>query len=227
MLDVLLPGNPMVSRVRPARAPRWRRYLPGVTLAVAALFPLLAPGRLIEPLALFGLSLDAVQIFLTALAVLLGMLAAILADRSPVPTLILGAFAVSLGGNLLSGRLAAFPLFALGLSWIAVAEARRLFEGITLAPDGLTLHRPLRDPLILEYAEIRAVHTSLQWDEAGTLILETNHGTVTAGALPHCEELQARVEARMQKVPVRATTESLDKARRRIQNLVDAEGRPA
>lgn len=211
----------MASRVRPARRPRWRRYVPAATLALSSLLPILAPSVLAEGLAALGLSLAATRIVLASAGVLVAMLAASLANRRPVVALIVGTSAVSLGGNLLAGAWVGVPLLAAGLGWILLLEARRRFEGLTISPEGLTLHRAIRDPLTIGFDDVRAVHTTMHTDRIGTLILETAHGTVTAQHLPGCQALQARLEARMNRVPVRATEDSLSQARGRLQGLLE------
>lgn len=210
----------MASRVRPSRRPRWRRYVPGAVLALLGLVPFFAPTVLTDPLSSIGLGSAGARLALLAVPVLGAMLAAALADRSPVPALVVGTLAASLGGNAFAGPLVAVPLLIAGVAWLGFEEARRMFEGITVAPEGLSIHRPLREALTLDYGQIRAVHTSPSAGESGTLILETQHGTVTAPALPGCEELQARVEARTTRVPVHPTAESLADCRGRVQDLI-------
>lgn len=217
----------MPSRVRPARRPRWRRYVPGLALGLVSLVPLAAPDGWLASLQILGWGPTGARILLAAAAVPLAMLAAVLANRSPVPVLVVGTFAVSLGGNLSTGPWVAAPLLAAGLGWVVFSEGRRLFEGVTLSPEGVTIHRPIRQPLTIDHDAIRAVHTSVGSTDAGTLILETDHGTVTAPALPGCEGLQARIEARMQRVPIRATADSLQTARKRVESILAGEGSTA
>lgn len=214
----------MATRVRPARRPRWRRYVPGAVLSLLSLLPLLAPSAVAGRLAAIGLPDTGVRVVLAGLAVVLGAVAAALANRSPARVVVLGALAVSLGGNLLAGPLVAAPLLVLGLAWIAVLEGRRLFEGVTLSPEGLTLHRVLKDPLVVAFDDVRAVHTSMRGEDAGTLILETAHGTVTAPDLPDPETLQARLEARLNPPSVEATRASLEESRRRLDGLLEGSG---
>lgn len=211
----------MASRVRPARRPRWRRYAPGGSLALLSILVILAPAQISDPIAGIGLGADGARIVLAGGAVLVGMLVAALVDRPPVLVLVIGATATSLGGNLASGPWIGAPMALAGLGWIGLIDARRHLEGVTLSPDGLTMHRPLGSPWTVEFEDLRAVHTSMHTGDVGTLILETEHGTVTAPHLPGCEALQARLEARMHRVPVRASADSLSEARGRLERLLE------
>lgn len=210
----------MASRVRPSRLARWRRYVPGLTLAVLAILPALAPTSVTEPFGVVGLDHAGARIVLLVVPILGAMLAARLANRSPVPPLAVGTAGLTLGGNVFAGPTVAGPMIVLGLGWCLFEEARRLFEGITIPTTGLTIHRPIRDPLDIDYEDVRAVHTTPTAGGSGTLILETEHGTVTAPALPGCQALQARVEARMHRKPVHPTTDSIEQARARLDGLV-------
>lgn len=212
----------MAARVRPARRPRWRRYAPALGLLLAALPPLLAPGLVTDPLTALGVSLHAARITLAAFGVALVILLAKLTHQPPVPVLMLGTAATIAGASMLQGPLVALPLLLAGLAWITYHETRRAFQGITLSPQGLTLHRVLRTPLIIRHEDIHHAHTTMHGSGNGTLILETAHGTVTAPHLPSCEAIQARIEARLNPTPVRATGESLSTARHRIEDLLRA-----
>lgn len=211
----------MASRVRPARRPRWRRYVPGATIALLSILVLFPPSVVTAKLAVIGLGATGARIVLGVGVILAAMLAAALANRAPVVALLVGTSALSLGGNVLSGAWIGVPLLLAGLGWIGFLEARRSVEGITLSPEGLTLHRALRSPFTVDFEDVRAVHTTMHTGTAGTLILETEHGTVTAPHLPGCQALQARIEARMHRVPVRAQQDSLAKARQRLEGLLD------
>lgn len=155
----------------------------------------------------------------TALAALLVPVAAALGDRPPARWYISSAFAVSLGANLAATRWLATPLAVLGLVGVLALEIQRRFDGLTIGADAVTLHNPLKDPFTLSYAEIEAVHTTSA-GSAGTLILETDHGTVTARDLPAVHDLQARVEARMGTFDVDDPEQAARRARKTIQELV-------
>lgn len=210
----------MASRVRPARRPRWRRYVPGLGLLLISLLPLLATTPPAGYLLSLGLSLHATRVMLAAAGVGLVMAAAALANRSPVPVLALGTAGTILGASMLTGPLVGSPLFAAGAGWLAYLEGRRLFEGITLSPRGTTLHRFLKPPLVIQHEDIQHAHTAMHDDHRGTLILETDHGTVTAPHLPACTTLQERIEARLNPTPTEPTATSLSHARERIEDLV-------
>lgn len=212
----------MASRVRPARLPRWRRYVPGATIALLSLLVIFPPSIATANLAAIGLGVTGTRVVLGAVVGLGAILAAALADRTPFVAMLVSATAVSIGGNVLAGPWIGVPLTVAGLGWIGVIEARRLFDGITLSPRGLTLHRALRSPFTVDFDDVRAVHTTMHTETTGTLILETEHGTVTARHLPGCQALQARIEARMHQVPVRAQESSLTKARQRLEGLLEA-----
>jgi hypothetical protein len=214
----------MATRVRPARRPRWRRYVPGALFVLLSPLVALPPSTVARYLGAVGLEATGMRVVLGAAGVGLAMLAAGLANRSPARVLVLGGLAVSVGGNLLQGPWIGLPLAVAGLGWILVLEVRRLFEGVTLSPVGLTLHRVLQDPLVVDFEDVRAVHTSMHGQGAGTLILETEHGTVTAPHLPDPETLQARLEARLRPEPVEPTRESLERSRRRLEEHLGAAG---
>ncbi len=216
----------MASRVRPARLPRWRGYVPGAAIALFSLIVAFPPSLVTANLAAIGLGTTGTRVLLGAGVVAVAVVAAALANRPPVAALIVGATALSIGGNLLVGPWIGAPLILAGLGWIGVVETRRWFDGITLSPRGLTLHRALRSPFTVDFDDVRAVHTTMHTETAGTLILETEHGTVTAPHLPGCEALQARIEARMRQVPVRAQEDSLAKARQRLEGLLEGAASP-
>lgn len=155
-----------------------------------------------------------------SLVALVATVAAALGDRPPARWFIAGAFCVSLGANLTGTRWLAAPLVVLGVLGLAVRELERAFAGVTIGARGVTLHRPLKDPLTVAYEDVQAVHTSLRRGTAGTLILETDHGTVTARDVPGAADLQARIEARMGTFDVDDPEEAARRARKTIQELV-------
>lgn len=213
-------GGSMASRVRPARLTRWRRYVPALGLLLVSLLPLLATTRIGQPLLALGLSLHTTRVILAACGIALLMAAATLANQHPVPVLALGTAAAILSASMLQGPLLGTPFLLAGSGWLAYLEGRRLFEGITLSPRGITLHRFLKSPLIIEHGDIHHVHTAMHDDHRGTLILETKHGTVTAPHLPSCTTLQARIEARLSPATTDATQTSLTRARERVEGLL-------
>lgn len=207
-------------RIRPARRTRWRLYAPALTTSVlsAALF---AGADSIARLgARATLGVHASLTVAASLTVLLAALTAALCDGTPARWFVAGAFAVSLGANLASTRWLLTPLVALGLVGVLVRETQRAFDGITLGSTSLTIHRPLKDPLTVDYEDVNAIHTTPALQKAGTLILETEHGTVTARDLPHVADLQARIEARTGSIDVEDTESAARRARKRIQDLV-------
>jgi len=210
-------------RIRPARRPRWRRYAPGLTTTVLAALLIVAVGPVADLGARLTIGAQLSATFAGALVVGLAALSAALCEGSPARWCIAGAFALGLGGNLAPPRGVGIPLLALGLVGIAVQEVRRAFDGITLGPQGLTMHRPLKDPLTVDFPDIEAIHTTPTIAGAGTLILETEHGTVTARDLPDVEQLQARIEARAGGFEIDDPTDAARRARKQIQGLLDGE----
>lgn len=210
-------------RLRPVRRARWRRYAPALTTLLLAAAAIVAA----EPIASFGADLTlgarASATIAASLVVGLAAVTAALCDRSPARWYVAGAFAVSVGANLAPAAWVALPVALLGLAGVIVQELHRFFGGLTLGPQGLTLHRPLKDPLTVDHAAVEAVHTSPTMEGAGTLILETQHGTVTARDLPDVEQLQARIEARTSRLTVEDPTAAARDARERIQTLLRGE----
>lgn len=214
----------MTTRVRPARRPRWCRYVPGALLVLLAVLTAWPPAPAASRLAALGLPDAGVRVLLAGVGLALGLVLAALADRRPVRLLIVGTTAISLGGNLFAGAWTGLPLALAGLAWAGMLEVSRLFEGVGMDPGGLTLHRVLKPPLVTRFEDVRAVHTSMHGDGTGTLILETEHGTVTAGDLPDPSVLQERIEARLNVPSVEASTESLEASRQRLGRLIGGEG---
>lgn len=210
-------------RLRPVRRARWRRYAPALTTLVLAAGATAAA----EPIAGLGAALTlgprASATIAASLVVGLAVLAAALCDRGTARWYVAGAFSVSVGANLAPDAWVALPLALLGLAGVIVQETHRFFGGLTLGPGGLTLHRPLRDPLTVDHAAIEAVHTTPAMEGAGTLILETAHGTVTARDLPDVEQLQARIEARTSQLTVEEPASAARDARERVQTLLRGE----
>jgi len=208
------------QRVRPARGPRWRSYAPAIvtTLLAASLIP--AGSGLADLGARIALPAHASVTIAAGLVVLLTSLTAALCDQPPARWYIAGVFAVSLGGNVAPTTWVSIPLVATGVIGLLVREVERGFDGITLGPAGLTIHRPLKDPLTVDYEDVRAVHTTPSVDDDGTLILETEHGTVTAGDLPAVGDLKARIEARTGGFDVDDPQQTAREVRERIQDIV-------
>jgi hypothetical protein len=210
-------------RVRPARRSRWRRYTPALTAVFLAAALIAGLGPVGDLGARLTIGVHASATIAASLAVLATVTAAALCDRSPARWYVAGALAVSLGANLAPPRGVALPLAALGLGGVLAQEVARAFDGITLGPEGITLHRPLKDPLTVDYEAIEAVHTAPALEGAGALILETQHGTVTARDLPRVEQLQSRIEARTSRVEIDDPEETARKTRKRIQSLLRGE----
>jgi branched-subunit amino acid transport protein len=201
------------------RRSRWRRYLPGAVLAALSLPILVFPTHASIVGTELGLAHETGIVLAGAIAVGVTTLAAALADRSPPAYLVAGAFALNAGALLTSGRWPAAFLLALAVGSILVWEVARLFEGLTIGETTLSIHRGLRETLDLEYEDVIAVHSTAKTD-AGTLIVETDHGTVTVNDLPQVEQVQARVEARVHRPPISTTAESIEDAHDRIARLV-------
>lgn len=201
-------------------------YAPALTAILSAAALVLARAPIAEIASRFGLGMHAGVTLAAILAAGIVVLAAALCDRPPARWFVAGALAVSLGANLASGPWIVAPLIALGVVAILAREAQRLFAGLTLGTEALTLHRPLKEPLTVAYTDIEAIHTAPTREGAGTLILETVHGTVTAQDLPEAADLQARIEARTASFDLSDPHAAATQARKKIQTIVRGE-RPA
>lgn len=221
MRFTLLPNEALETRQRPARKARWDRYVPGAGLLVAGLLTVAAPGPLVGWLTGLGLTRFGALTVLASLGGALTVLAAKLAARPPVPTLVVGSLAISLGANLSQTRWMGLGLALFGLGWIGMLEAARGLDGIALTDRRVIMPRPMRTPLAFEHAELRAVHTTQDDQDQGALILESAHGTVTVKDLPGHVGLQDRIKARMEAVEVPPEPPAVAEARARIERLLD------
>lgn len=212
------------QRVRPARRSRWRLYAPGLVVTILSLAAIVARTRLTEMAAEFGLGTQASLTLAAGLVGALATLTAALCDRPPARWFIASALAVSLGANLAASAWLLAPLVLLGALAIGAREVERGFDGITLGIEGITLHRALKEAFTVPYDDVRAVHTSPAVGATGTLILETEHGTVTARDLPRIEDMQARIEARLAAEDVQDPEDAARHARKTIQSIVKSAG---
>ncbi len=208
------------QRLRPARQPRWRLYAPALVVTLLAISAALADGWIAQQGAQLGLGAHTSATITAGLVVLLATLTAALCDRPPARWFIAGILAVSLGANITAVPWLFTPLVILGLAAITAREIERSFDGVTLGATALTLHRPLKDALTVNYEDVNAVHTSPALGKAGTLILETEHGTVTARGLPRVGDIQARIEARLAAPEVEDVEKAARHARETIQDIV-------
>lgn len=208
------------QRVRPARRSRWRRYTPALVAIVLGSSLFAAAEPIVELGAQLTLGSHATLTIAASLAAVATTLAAALADRPPARWFIACAFAVSVGANLTGSAWLVTPLVALGLGGVAVREVERAADGLTLGTSAVTLHRPLKDPFTVAYEDVLAVHTTIVAGEAGTLILETKHGTVTARDIPGVRDIQARIEARMTRFDLDDEEDAARRARETIQDLI-------
>lgn len=215
------PDERLGTRVRPARRAQWRRYVPGIGLLLAGLGVAWATPGTLEHVMILGLTELGARVLLAAGLVVLAIVASHLAGRPAVLTMLAGSSAISLGANLTGSPWMAAPLIAVGLVWIVALEARRFASGLALTDKRVILSRPMRTAFGLGFHEIHVVHTTRDDSTWGSIILETEHGTVTTNGLPRHQELADRIEARMDGTPVAVDPQAVTEARTRIERLID------
>ncbi len=215
------PDERLGTRVRPSWLAQWRRYVPGIGLALAGVATGAATDGFLEHLMVFGLTDLGARLLLSSGLVILAIVASHLADRPAVLTMLAGASSISLGANLTGSRWMAVPLVVVGLGWVAGLEARRAASGLALTDRRVILPRPMRAAFGLSFDEIHVVHTTRDDGAWGSIILETEHGTVTTNGLPRHRELADRIEARIKGTPVMPEPQSVTEARTRVERLIE------
>lgn len=215
------PDERLGTRLRPAWTAQWRRYVPGIGLALAGLAAGVATPGFLENLMILGLTELGARLLLASGLVVLAIVASHLADRPAVLTMLAGASSISLGANLTATRWMALPLVLAGLAWIVGLEIRRAASGLALTDRRVILPRPMRAAFGLSFDEIHVVHTTRDEGAWGSIILETEHGTVTTNGLPRHRELADRIEARIDGTPVAAEPQAVTEARTRVERLIE------
>lgn len=213
-------GERLETRSRPARKPRWKGYLPALVLGLAGLFAFLATDALLARFMTLRLTELGALLTWASVLLLVGTGAVAILRVRPFTTFIVGATALSLGGNLLAGRAVVLPLLAAGLLWAGALELLRWTNGLVLTDRRVVLPRPLRRPLAIPYDEVLIVHTTGEAGRIGSLILETPHGTLAAPDLPAAQVLRGRIEARRDRATITGDPTSVAEARGRIERLL-------